>query len=68
MNFPEVAILGTGRIRDMPRVKDGKIEVRKMMPLSLTLDHRILDGAQAAKFMNELVRYLESPEIIMAMH
>ena len=52
----------------MPWVKDGKIEVRKILPLSLTWDHRILDGAQAANFMNELVRYLENPEIIMAMH
>jgi pyruvate dehydrogenase E2 component (dihydrolipoamide acetyltransferase) len=68
VNFPEAAILGVGRIREMPWVKDGKIEIRKILPLSLTWDHRILDGAQAAKFMSELVRYLENPEIIMAMH
>ncbi|MDD1743729.1 MAG: 2-oxo acid dehydrogenase subunit E2, partial [Methanomassiliicoccales archaeon] len=68
VNFPEAAILGVGRIRELPWVKDGKIEIRKMMPLSLTWDHRILDGAQAASFMNELVRYLEKPEIMMAMH
>jgi pyruvate dehydrogenase E2 component (dihydrolipoamide acetyltransferase) len=68
VNFPEAAILGVGRIREMPWVKDGKVEVRKIMPLSLTWDHRILDGAQAAKFMSELVHYLENPEIIMAMH
>ena len=68
VNYPEAAILGVGRIREMPWVKDGKIEIRKILPLSLTWDHRILDGAQAANFMNELVRYLENPEIIMAMH
>jgi pyruvate dehydrogenase E2 component (dihydrolipoamide acetyltransferase) len=68
VNYPEAAILGVGRIREMPWVKDGKIEIRKILPLSLTWDHRILDGAQAANFMSELVRYLESPEIIMAMH
>lgn len=68
VNYPEAAILGVGRIREMPWVKDGKIEIRKILPLSLTWDHRILDGAQAASFMNELVRYLENPEIIMAMH
>jgi pyruvate dehydrogenase E2 component (dihydrolipoamide acetyltransferase) len=68
VNFPEAAILGVGRIREMPWVRDQKVEIRKIMPLSLTWDHRILDGMQAASFMNELVRYLENPEIIMAMH
>ncbi len=68
VNYPEAAILGVGRIRDMPWVKDGKIEIRKVMPLSLTWDHRVLDGAQASAFMNELVRYLERPEIITALH
>jgi pyruvate dehydrogenase E2 component (dihydrolipoamide acetyltransferase) len=68
INYPEAAILGVGRIREMPWVKDQKIEIRKILPLSLTWDHRILDGMQAARFMNELVRYLENPEIIMAMH
>jgi pyruvate dehydrogenase E2 component (dihydrolipoamide acetyltransferase) len=68
VNFPEAAILGVGKIREMPWVKDQKVEIRKIMPLSLTWDHRILDGMQAASFMNELVRYLENPEIIMAMH
>jgi pyruvate dehydrogenase E2 component (dihydrolipoamide acetyltransferase) len=68
VNYPEAAILGVGRIREMPWVKDQKVEIRKILPLSLTWDHRILDGMQAARFMNELVRYLENPEIIMAMH
>jgi len=68
VNYPEAAILGIGRIREMPWVKDGSIVIRKILPLSLTWDHRILDGAQAANFMSELVRYLENPEIIMAMH
>jgi pyruvate dehydrogenase E2 component (dihydrolipoamide acetyltransferase) len=68
VNFPEAAILGVGRIREMPWVKDQKVEIRRILPLSLTWDHRILDGMQAARFMNELVRYLESPELIMAMH
>ncbi|MDD1770127.1 MAG: 2-oxo acid dehydrogenase subunit E2, partial [Methanomassiliicoccales archaeon] len=68
VNYPEAAILGIGRIRDMPWVRNGKVDVRKVLPLSLTWDHRILDGAQAAAFMNELVRYLERPEIITALH
>ena len=65
INYPEVAILGTGKIMDMPLVIDGKIEARKVLPLSLTFDHRALDGAEAAKFMNELKRWLESPESLL---
>ncbi len=68
INYPESAILGVGRIRDMPWVKNGQVVPRKVMPLSLTWDHRIMDGAQAAKFMGELLRYLESPELVLAMH
>jgi pyruvate dehydrogenase E2 component (dihydrolipoamide acetyltransferase) len=65
INYPEVAILGTGRIVDTPMVIDGKIEPRKMLPLSLTFDHRALDGAEAAKFMNELKKWLENPEALL---
>jgi pyruvate dehydrogenase E2 component (dihydrolipoamide acetyltransferase) len=65
INYPEVAILGTGKIMDTPMVIDGKIEPRKMLPLSLTFDHRALDGAEAAKFMNELKKWLENPEALL---
>ena len=65
INYPEVAILGTGKIVDTPMVIDGKIEPRKMLPLSLTFDHRALDGAEAAKFMNELKKWLENPEALL---
>ena len=65
INYPEVAILGTGKISDMPMVMDGRIEPRKMLPLSLTFDHRALDGAEAAKFMNELKKWLENPEALL---
>jgi pyruvate dehydrogenase E2 component (dihydrolipoamide acetyltransferase) len=65
INYPEVAILGTGKIMDMAVVVDGKIEPRKMLPLSLTFDHRALDGAEAAKFMNELKKWLENPEAMV---
>jgi len=68
INYPESAILGVGRIREMPWVKNGQVVPRKVMPLSLTWDHRIMDGAQAAKFMGELLRYLENPELVLAMH
>jgi pyruvate dehydrogenase E2 component (dihydrolipoamide acetyltransferase) len=65
INYPEVAILGTGKIMDAPVVVDGKIEPRKVLPLSLTFDHRALDGAEAAKFMNELKKWLENPEALL---
>src|SRR3989338_7851049 len=58
INYPESAILGVGRIMEKPVVKGGKIEIRKVLPLSLTYDHRIVDGAQAARFMNDLIERL----------
>lgn len=64
INFPDVAILGTGKITDKPRVKDGRIVPRKVLPLSLTFDHRVNDGAAAAKFLTALVGYLEDPASI----
>src|SRR4030043_1764098 len=45
INHPEVAILGVGRIKDMPVVRDGKIEIGKILSLSLSFDHRVVDGA-----------------------
>lgn len=59
INFPEAAILGVGLIEDTPVARGGKVEVRKMMYLSLTYDHRILDGAEAARFMKTLKDLLE---------
>jgi pyruvate dehydrogenase E2 component (dihydrolipoamide acetyltransferase) len=64
INYPDVAILGTGKIADKPWVKDNKIMVRKILPLSLTFDHRVNDGAGAAKFLTKLVDYLEDPASI----
>ena len=59
INYPESAILGVGRMTEKPVVRNGKIEVRKILPLSVTYDHRIVDGAQAARFGVELTRRLE---------
>lgn len=64
-NHPEVAILGVGRIKDMPVVRGGEIAVRKIMHLSLTFDHRVLDGAEAARFLNDLVLFLEDPSLAL---
>ena len=59
INYPESAILGVGRIMEKPVARNGKIEIRKILPLSLTYDHRIVDGAQAARFMTDLIEKLQ---------
>jgi pyruvate dehydrogenase E2 component (dihydrolipoamide acetyltransferase) len=65
INYPEVAILGVGRIMEKPMVVDGKIEIRKMLPLSLSFDHRVIDGAEAARGMNTIIDHLEDPDLIL---
>ena len=67
INMPEAAILGVGRIAPKPVVRDGEIVVREMMTLSLVFDHRLVDGAPAARFQRELKRYLEEPYLILAL-
>jgi len=64
INYPDVAILGTGKISDRPWVKDGLIVIRKVLSLSLTFDHRVVDGAEAAQFLNKIIQYLEDPDQI----
>ena len=64
INYPDVAILGTGKISDKPWVKEGQATIRKILPLSLTFDHRVNDGAGAAKFLTRLVAYLEDPAAV----
>src|SRR3989344_3595045 len=59
LNSPEVAILGLGRLMDKAVVKDGKIVVRKILPLSLTFDHRVVDGAEAARFVTDMIAELQ---------
>jgi pyruvate dehydrogenase E2 component (dihydrolipoamide acetyltransferase) len=65
INYPEVAILGTGRISGRPVVVDGGIVVRRILPLSLTFDHRVVDGAEAARFMDVVIRHLEDPNLLL---
>lgn len=64
INYPDVAILGTGKISERPWIKDGQIVIRKILSLSLTFDHRVVDGAEAAQFLNKIVQYLEDPDQI----
>jgi 2-oxoisovalerate dehydrogenase E2 component (dihydrolipoyl transacylase) len=61
INHPEVAIIGVNRIVERPVVRDGQIVVRKMMNLSCSFDHRVVDGWDAAQFVQELKAHLEQP-------
>jgi pyruvate dehydrogenase E2 component (dihydrolipoamide acetyltransferase) len=65
INYPEVAILGVGRARPTPVVRDGQVAVRLVLPLSLAFDHRVIDGMEAARFGSDLVRLLEDPERLL---
>jgi pyruvate dehydrogenase E2 component (dihydrolipoamide acetyltransferase) len=64
INYPEVAILATLKIKERVRVKNGQIAAVKTLPLCLSFDHRVIDGAEAARFMNDLVAKLESAEFL----
>ncbi|MBN1249126.1 MAG: 2-oxo acid dehydrogenase subunit E2 [Anaerolineae bacterium] len=66
INFPETAILGVGRIKATPAVVDGEIVVRQMLWLSLTFDHRLVDGAPAARFMQYIKQLIEEPYLLLA--
>ena len=61
INPPQAAILGVGRTRDVPVAVDGEVRIRPMMALSLSHDHRIVDGAPAAEFLGILMRMIEAP-------
>ncbi len=65
INPPEVAILLIGRSRKTPVVVDDEIKIRLMMPLSLSYDHRLVDGAAAAHFLNDVIGYLEAPSRLL---
>jgi pyruvate dehydrogenase E2 component (dihydrolipoamide acetyltransferase) len=65
INYPEVAILGVGKIREMPVVRNGKLVVRKILSLALSFDHRVVDGAEGARFLNTVIARLEDPDLIL---
>ncbi len=65
VNYPEVAILGMGRVQEKPVVRGGQIVIRKMLPLTLSFDHRVADGADAARFVTEMVRELSDPNLLL---
>jgi pyruvate dehydrogenase E2 component (dihydrolipoamide acetyltransferase) len=65
INYPEVAILGVARARQEAVVRQGQIVPRLVLPLTLTFDHRVADGADGARFATEIVQLLEAPERLL---
>ncbi len=65
INYPEVAILGVGRAREAVMARNGGIFVGMELPLSLSCDHRVVDGAYGAKLLNLIVQHLENPESLL---
>ncbi|MBM4338692.1 MAG: 2-oxo acid dehydrogenase subunit E2 [Deltaproteobacteria bacterium] len=65
INYPEVAILGVGKIKDTPVVKNSKLVVRKILSLALSFDHRVVDGGEGARFLNTVIARLEDPDLIL---
>lgn len=65
VNHPEVAILGLMKLAKRPVVRDGKVVARDVMNLVLSFDHRIVDGADAASFMNTVIKHLENPQTLL---
>lgn len=61
INYPQVGILGIGRILETPVVKDGQITIGNVLPLSISVDHRIVDGGDTARFLNKVMAYLKDP-------
>ncbi|MEM4072357.1 MAG: dihydrolipoamide acetyltransferase family protein [Candidatus Micrarchaeaceae archaeon] len=64
INYPDVAILGIHKIRDFPVADNGTVKVGKILPFSVVFDHRVVDGAEAVKFGNALIKYLEDPDFL----
>jgi pyruvate dehydrogenase E2 component (dihydrolipoamide acetyltransferase) len=65
INHPEVAIVGLGKIEDRPVVRSGQIAIRKIMPLSLAFDHRVIDGVEAGRFLGVVIQHLEDPNLML---
>jgi pyruvate dehydrogenase E2 component (dihydrolipoamide acetyltransferase) len=65
INPPQAAILAIGGLEDKPIVKEGQIVPGKTMKLTLSADHRVLDGADAAKFLKTMQKYLEHPSLLL---
>ena len=65
INYPEVAIVGVNKMIERPVVRDGAVVVRKIMNLSSSFDHRVVDGWDAAEFVQRLRALLETPAMLL---
>lgn len=65
INYPEAGILGVGRISKQPVVKDDQLAIGLILPLSLSVDHRIADGGETSRFMNSVMSYLAEPASLL---
>ncbi len=65
INYPEVAILGLARAKEMPRLQNGQMAWRLMLPLCLSYDHRVINGADGARFLRKVAELLEDPEMLL---
>jgi pyruvate dehydrogenase E2 component (dihydrolipoamide acetyltransferase) len=65
INYPEAGILGVGKIDKKPVVEDDEIVIRHILPLSMSFDHRIVDGADAGRFMNTVKSLLNNPQLLL---
>jgi pyruvate dehydrogenase E2 component (dihydrolipoamide acetyltransferase) len=65
VNYPELAILGLARNREQPVIRDGQLATRMILPLCLSYDHRIINGADGARFIRRLASLLEDPEMLL---
>jgi pyruvate dehydrogenase E2 component (dihydrolipoamide acetyltransferase) len=65
INYPQAGILGIGRIYESPVVKNGQLAVGNVMPLSLSVDHRIVDGGEVSRFLNDIMMYLGEPVMMV---
>ncbi|MCD2203223.1 dihydrolipoamide acetyltransferase family protein [Halobacterium sp. KA-6] len=65
INYPETAILGLGGIDERPVAEDGEVRAAQTLPLSLSIDHRVIDGAEAARFTNHVMERLTDPELLL---
>ena len=64
INLPQAAILGVGRVADEPVIMDGRVVPGKTLSLSLTFDHRVLDGAPAARWLQQLAKIIQQPDLL----
>jgi pyruvate dehydrogenase E2 component (dihydrolipoamide acetyltransferase) len=65
INYPETAILGLGAIEQRPVVQDGEVAAAYTLPLSLSIDHRVIDGAVAGRFTNRVMELLQNPKLLL---